>query len=91
MPTASKILNSDDNMNELENEFSPVEPSRKTTDAVVEPSRKTTDAVQMDCNLLRDLAALAFRLIVPGFLIHRDSLLAQTGVCLQCRRSEFDP
>ena len=66
MPTASKILNSDDNMNELENEFSPVEPSRKTTDAVVEPSRKTTDAVQMDCNLLRDLAALAFRLIVPG-------------------------
>ena len=80
MPTASKILNSDDNMNEIENEFS-----------LVEPSRKTTDAVQMDCNLLRDLVALAFRLIVPGFLIHRDSLLAQTVVCLQCRRSEFDP
>ena len=58
MPTANKILNSDDNMNELENEFSPVE-----------PSHKTADAVQMDCNLLRDFVALAFRLTVPGFLI----------------------
>ena len=57
----------------------------------VEPSRKTTDAVQMDCNLLRDFVALAFRLTVPGFLIHRDSLVAQTVICLQCRRSGFNP
>ena len=80
LPTANKILNSDDNMNELENEFSPVE-----------PSHKTADAVQMDCNLLRDFVALAFRLTVPGFLIHRDSLVAQMVVCLQCRRSWFNP
>ena len=74
MPTASNILNSDNNMNELENEFSPV------------ASHKTTDAVQvdcnlffffLDCNLLRDLVAMAFRLNVPGFLIHGDSLVAQ--------------
>ena len=31
----------------------------------------------LDCNLLRDLVAMAFRLNVPGFLIHGDSLVAQ--------------
>lgn len=55
LPTASKILNSDDNMNEIENEFS----------LAAKSPRQDHDEIQMDCKPLRDLVTLAFRLIVP--------------------------